>query len=217
MSDVSCGRFDPDYKIKIDNINSLMWKYDLVELKHLMIGSAQYGANETAQEYKKDDDIRYIRITDIDEMGTLKQDNIKTADKIESQYILNYNDILFARSGSVGRCYIHKDIEKKAIFAGYLIRFILDAKKINLDYFFYYCHSSIYKYWVSAIERPAVQSNINSEEYKSLKVPLPPIERQNEIAGHIQNIRDKANQLKNEAVQDLENAKDEVKQMILGQ
>jgi len=217
LSDVSCGRFDPDYKIKIDNINSLMWKYDLVELKHLMIGSAQYGANETAQEYKKDDDIRYIRITDIDEMGTLKQDNIKTADKIESQYILNYNDILFARSGSVGRCYIHKDIEKKAIFAGYLIRFILDAKKINLDYFFYYCHSSIYKYWVSAIERPAVQSNINSEEYKSLKVPLPPIERQNEIAGHIQNIRDKANQLKNEAVQDLENAKDEVKQMILGQ
>jgi restriction endonuclease S subunit len=182
-----------------------------------MIGSAQYGANETAQEYKSNDDVRYIRITDIDEIGILKENNMKTANNVLEQYILNYNDILFARSGSVGRCYIHKNIENKAIFAGYLIRFILDEKKVNLDYFFYYCHSSIYKYWVSAIERPAVQSNINSEEYKSLKIPLPPIEKQNEIAEYIQNIRDNVKQLTLEAKQDLENAKIEVEKMILGQ
>ena len=141
---------------------------------------------------------------------------MKTANNILEQYTLNYNDILFARSGSVGRCYIHKNIDKEAIFAGYLIRFILDETKVNLNYFFYYCHSSIYKYWVSAIERPAVQSNINSEEYKSLKIPLPPLKKQNEIAKHIQNIRDKVKQLKKESVQDLENAKIEVEKMILG-
>ena len=215
LSDISGIRFDPDYKSKIDNLTNLTWKYPLSDLKDLMIGSAQYGANETAQEHKAEN-VRYIRITDIDEIGLLKEYSIKTANNILDQYILNYNDILFARSGSVGRCYIHKNIENKAIFAGYLIRFILDDKKINLDYFFYYCHSSIYKYWVSAIERPAVQSNINSEEYKSLKVPIPPLEKQNEIAEHIQNIRDKAKQLKLEAVQDLENAKTEVEKMILG-
>ena len=216
LSDVSGGRFDPNYKSKIDNIDNLTWKYPLSELKDLMIGSAQYGANETAQKYKSKDDIRYIRITDIDEIGILKEQSMKTADNISDQYILNYNDILFARSGSVGRCYIHKSMDNKAIFAGYLIRFILDEKKVNVDYFFYYCHSSIYKYWVSAIERPAVQSNINSEEYKSLKIPLPPIKKQNEIAEHIQNIRDEAKQLKFEAVQELESAKAEVEKMILG-
>ena len=215
LSDISGIRFDPDYKSKIDNLTNLTWKYPLSDLKGLMIGSAQYGANETAQEYKTGN-VRYIRITDIDEIGTLKEYSMKTANNIQDQYTLNHNDILFARSGSVGQCYIHKDIKNKAIFAGYLIRFILDDKKINLDYFFYYCHSSIYKYWVSAIERPAVQSNINSEEYKSLKVPIPPIKKQNEIAEHIQNTRDKAKQLKLEAIQDLENAKTEVEKMILG-
>jgi len=216
LSEISGIRFDPDYKSKIDNLNNLTWKYNLYELKDLMIGSAQYGANETAQECTSQDNVRYIRITDIDEIGILKENNMKTANIIQEQYILNYNDILFARSGSVGRCYIHKNMNNKAIFAGYLIRFILDEKKVNLDYFFYYCHSSIYKYWVSAIERPAVQSNINSEEYKSLKVPIPPIAKQNEIAEHIQTIRDNAKKLKVEAVQDLENAKIEVEKMILG-
>jgi len=217
LSDISSMRFDPDYKSKIDTLKNLTWKYPLCEVKDLMIGSAQYGANETAQEYKLKDDIRYIRITDIDEIGILKEHNMKTANNVLNQYILNYNDILFARSGSVGRCYIHKNIKNKAIFAGYLIRFILDEIKVNPNYFFYYCHSSIYKYWVSAIERPAVQSNINSEEYKSLNIPLPPIKKQNEIANHIQDIRDKAMQLNDEATQDLENAKLEVEQMILGQ
>ena len=214
-SDVFGGRFDPIYKLKLNNINNLNGKYPMYELKFLMIGSPQYGANETAKEYQSNNDIRYIRITDIDELGELKKNNIKTANNTLEQYILNYNDILFARSGSVGRCYIHKDIKHKAIFAGYLIRFILDERKINQDYFFYYCHSSIYKYWVSAIERSTVQSNINSQEYKSLKIPLPPLNIQNEIASHIQALRDEAKQLKQEAKEILKKAKDEVEGIVL--
>ena len=61
LSDISSIRFDPDYKSKIDNLNNLTWKYSLCELRDLMIGSAQYGANETAQEYKSNDDVRYIK------------------------------------------------------------------------------------------------------------------------------------------------------------
>ena len=98
-----------------------------------------------------------------------------------------------------------------------MIRFVLNEEKINPDYLFFYCNSSIYRYWVSAIERPAVQSNINSEEYKSLKIPLPPIEKQNEIAKHIQTIRDNAKQLQNEAKQALEDAKIKVEKLILGE
>jgi len=62
-----------------------------------------------------------------------------------------------------------------------------------------------------------VQINISREQILNAKIPLPPIEKQNEIAEHIQAIRDKAKQLKTEAIQDLENAKLEVQKMILGQ
>jgi type I restriction enzyme S subunit len=57
----------------------------------------------------------------------------------------------------VGRAYLHKDTNKKAIFAGYLIRFLIDELKADPDYIFYYCHSIIYKFWVEAIHRPAVR------------------------------------------------------------
>lgn len=217
FSEITHQRLDPDYNIKIKLLDNLHLKYQPIEVRKLIIKSPQYGANEIAIEPTTKDFTRYIRITDIQEDGTLKFTGIKTAEKIEKQYLLNYNDILFARSGSVGRCYIHKEVEQKAIFAGYLIRFILDEKKINPDYFFYYCQSSIYKFWVSAIERPAVQSNINSEEYKSLKIPLPSREKQDEIVRHIKSIRDKAKELQDEALEILENAKKEVEKMILGE
>lgn len=216
LSDIT-GRLDPDYNSKISYLDDLNWNYPLVELGDLLKQSPQYGANEEAKKMLSNNDVRYIRITDIDTLGNLKEINMKTASTISKQYILNTNDILFARSGSVGRCYIHRETEKKSIFAGYLIRFILNQDLINPNYLFYYCHSSIYKYWVSAIERPAVQSNINSEEYKSLKIPLPPIEKQNEIAQYIQEMRDQAKQLQEEAKEVLESAKREVEEMILGE
>ncbi len=217
LSKISGGRFDPFYNNKINFIKNGKWKYPKTKLKELIVNSPQYGANEEAKLGDKNKDVRYIRITDIDEYGNLKFNDWKTAKNINKQYFLNFNDILFARSGSVGRCYIHKENNSKAIFAGYLIRFVLNKNRIIPDYFFYFCHSSIYKFWVSAIERPAVQSNINSKEYESLNIPLPPLEKQNEIAEHITQIREEAKKLQKEAKQELEQAKQEVEQMILGE
>lgn len=130
--------------------------------------------------------------------------------------MLHKNDLLFARSGSVGKCYIHKRISEPAIFAGYLIRFIINAAIINPDYLFYYCNCSLYKYWVDTIQRPAVQANINSEEFRQIIIPLPPMAKQQEIADHITALRHQAAQLQQEGKEALEKAKQEVEQMILG-
>lgn len=216
FSEVVGQRIDPDYTSKMRTLLSQKSIYSNTLLKELLLKQPQYGANEEAKEYKTEEEIRYIRITDIDDLGNLKDNNKKTASVIDTKYLLNYNDLLFARSGSVGRCYIHKNTSEKAIFAGYLIRFVLDEEKCHPDYIFYYCNSNLYKYWVSAIERPAVQSNINSEEYKSMPIPLPPLSKQNEIAQKIQEIRQKANELKQEATIIIESVKQQIEQMILG-
>lgn len=216
FSEVSGIRLDPNYVGKYEYLISQKAIDDFVQLKDLIIKPPQYGANEEAKEKKSDTDIRYIRITDIDELGNLKKKGWKTALNTDSKYLLDKNDLLFARSGSVGKCYIHKDDKQPAIFAGYLIRFVLNTKKVNPDFIFYYCNSSIYKFWVSAIERPAVQSNINSEEFKSLPIPLPSIEEQIEIANHISTIRSNAKILQKEAKNILEDAKNEIEKMILG-
>ena len=216
LSEVTGKRIDPDYNSKMTCLFSNKGFYNHILLKELITKQPQYGANEEAKDFENETDIRYIRITDIDELGKLKNNNKKTANKIETKYFLNYNDLLFARSGSVGRCYIHKKTNEISIFAGYLIRFIVNTDICNPDYIFYYCNSNLYKLWVSAIERPAVQSNINAEEYKSLPIPIPPLQKQSEIATHISQIRNKANTLKQEGKEILEQAKQEVEQMILG-
>ena len=217
FSEVVGKRVDPDYRLKYELLFSQNGKYEFVKLKELLIDTPQYGANEEGRERNSDEDVRYIRITDIDELGNLKNNDWKTAQNIEEQYLLKKDDILFARSGSVGRCYIHKETEQSAIFAGYLIRFKLNEQKLNSNFMFYYCNSKFYKFWVTAIERPAVQSNINAEEYKALPIPLPPIEKQNEIAAHISQIRAQAKQLQADAAQVLANAKAEIERMILGE
>lgn len=209
------GRLDPKFNNQWQKLKSLQCNYPKVTLADVVFNFGQYGANETAIDYKEGD-TRYIRITDIDDLGCLKENNKVTCKNIEQNYMLHKNDLLFARSGSVGKCYIHKRISEPAIFAGYLIRFIINAAIINPDYLFYYCNCSLYKYWVDTIQRPAVQANINSEEFRQIIIPLPPMAKQQEIADHITALRHQAAQLQQEGKEALEKAKQEVEQMILG-
>ncbi len=164
------------------------FNYDLVSLKSLLLQAPQYGANESGVERKKAEEVRYIRITDIDENGLLKQDSLgATAINIEDRFILQKDDILFARSGNtVGKAYIHKEVEK-SIFAGYMIRYVVDRRKVLADFIFTYTQLKPYKDWVRSVQRAAGQPNINAEEYKSLQIPLPPFDVQTVIVGKINN------------------------------
>ena len=184
-------------------------------MSSVSIVKGQYGANEAAIAYQEGD-TRYIRITDIDEIGNLKEHDKKTAQYIDNAYILHNEDILFARSGSVGKCYLHRDVNP-SIFAGYLIRFVLNKNVILPEFLFYYCNSSIYWYWVDTIHRPAVQANINAEEYCGMPIPIPSINRQQEIVDYIADIRTRAKALQAEGKAILEDAKRKVEQMIIGE
>jgi hypothetical protein len=208
-------RLDPRFNKDISYIKNLTSYYPWVSLGEIVFNNGQYGANESARDYSIGD-VRYIRITDIDEYGYLKSEEKKTASHIDNSYLLKFNDVLFARSGSVGRCYIHKNTTEPAIFAGYLIRYVLNKKKVDSDYLFYYCNSKLYNFWVKTIQRPAVQANINAQEFRKLPIPLPSIDKQQEIAAHISEMRAKAKKLQAEGAEILQKAKLEVERMILG-
>ena len=177
------GRIDPLYLKNISVNKDIKTKYGIATLNEILVEPPQYGANERAIDGNPEIDIRYIRITDIDAFGNLKDADWKTAENVEGKYILNQNDILFARSGATaGKSFIFRRDYGKAIFAGYLIRFKIDEKKANPFYVFYYTQCKRYSEWVKSIQRPSGQPNINSEEFKSLKIPLPPREIQDKIA-----------------------------------
>ncbi len=179
------GRLDP--KMALYNQSVLHSLYPLVKLKSLLLSKPQYGANEAGLVREHKEQVRYIRITDIDENGLISTAELgATITNVEDKYILNENDIVIARSGAtVGKAYIHKQLPYKCVYAGYLIRFVVDSEKILPDYLFAYTQLGPYKEWVNAIQRPSAQPNINAEEYQSLEIPLPNLSKQQEIVDYI--------------------------------
>ena len=161
--------------------------YPMVKLKNLLLSKPQYGANETGITRENATQPRYIRITDIDENGLISTNELgATVFNIEEKYILNENDILIARSGAtVGKAYIHRKLPYTCLFAGYLIRFIVNPQKMLPEFFFAYTLLNSYKEWVNAIQRPSAQPNINAEEYQSLEIPLPELYIQKQIVKDI--------------------------------
>ncbi len=203
------GRLDPIMSLYQRKITK--FKYTTQNLSSLLKQKPQYGANEASKPRFSLQEPRYVRITDIDEYGLLKNNIGVTAESIDNQYILNDNDILFARSGAtVGKTYIHKlyNINYSCFFAGYMIRFVVDETKISPDYVFAYTQLKTYSKWVNSIQRAAGQPNINSEEYKSLKIPIPPKEIQDKIVAKMDHAYAAKKQKELEAQQLLESIDD---------
>lgn len=174
-------------------------KYKFSKLLDVVTEKPLYGAGEKG--IKKRSDIRYIRITDINEDGTLNDDFV-SAEKVDPKYLLEENDFLIARSGNtVGKTFLYKKELGKCIYAGYLIKFKLDTKKIIPEYLLYYTKSNIYKQWIASNQRANAQPNINSNEFLNSPIIIPPLEEQNYMVNHLQKIKEKIINLKQQAEQ----------------
>lgn len=151
-------------------------------LRHLLLESLKYGANESADS-DVPDGIRFIRITDLTADGGLRDDTIKQL-PIEkaSPYMLRDGDILLARSGAtVGKSFIYKSDFGPCCFAGYLIRARLRLSLIVPEYFKRLTESNQYWDFISLSNIQATIQNVSAERYANLTVPLPSISKQKEV------------------------------------
>jgi type I restriction enzyme S subunit len=135
--------------------------------------SVMYGMNAAAVPF--DGVNKYIRITDINEETRMfMPENITSpAGKLEDKYIVKVGDLLIARTGaSVGKSYLHNKENGKFYFAGFLIRFRI---KKEVPYFIYaQTLTKRYQKWVTETSMRSGQPGINSEEYKSFQIFIPP-------------------------------------------
>lgn len=158
--------------------------YPTRTVNEVSLGKGEYGAQSASAEYDPARP-RYVRITDINDDGTLNDDvvaSINPAD--DEQYKLEYGDFMFARMGAtVGKTYAF--IEGNQIFAGYLIRYRLNQELINPRYLFWYTRLDEYWNWVKLNQSGAAQPGINAKKYGSLQIPLPPIKEQNAFSAFV--------------------------------
>lgn len=161
--------------------------WDIKRLKFMLSEKLKYGANESA-ESDDPEQPRYIRITDIDEQGNLKDDTFKSLEFEKAKdYLLNVNDILLARSGAtVGKSYLYKEnLKNFACYAGYLIRARLEQKKFNANFVNYYFQSTSYWDWIKSVNIQATIQNVSAEKYNDLVLSIPDLQEQNSIIDYL--------------------------------
>ena len=149
------------------------------KLSELAIGKLEYGSGAAATLY--DGNIRYVRITDIDEGGHLGND-IVSPNTIDKKYILNEGDVLFARTGAtVGKTYLYHESDGQCIYAGFLIRVVPNKELIRPSYLYYYTKSPQYKKFVISSMKVVAQPNINAKQYGDLEFEVPNLQVQDKI------------------------------------
>lgn len=171
----------------IEWIGKIKQDYHCEKLKFLLSSPMLYGANESGGKQEKGC-TRFIRITDIDSNGNLKDtnDNQYLSASKSTGYILKNKDILFARSGgTVGKSFLYKNPGFPCSFAGYLIKAECEETLLLSEFLYYYTKSSLYEIWKNMIFVQSTIQNIGAQRYGNLDIVIPSIAEQKQIVQYI--------------------------------
>ena len=176
----------------------------LTSLLDVSIGKGEYGIGAPAVN-KSNVLPTYLRITDINDDGTINFSGLKSVDADGyKKYLLEYGDVVFARTGnSTGRSYVYRPKDGNFVYAGFLIKFKLNISKVIPEYFRYTLLSSQYKNWIKGNVTGSTRSNINVEGFGKFTFKLPEISEQKRIADILTALDDKI-ELNNQMNQTLE-------------
>ena len=162
------------------------WK--LVNLKALST-HIQYGYTASASDLGE---AKLLRITDI-QNGKVNWDSVPfcsiSASDI-SKFSVIPDDIVIARSGTVGKSFKVGQVKQHAVFASYLIRVRLNNKlPVNASYINFYLDSPLYWLSISQSAQGTAIKNVNAQQLSALLIPLPPLEEQRRIVAKLEELK----------------------------
>ena len=185
-----------------------------------VIGGLKYGTSKKCDYPRRG--VPVLRIPNIAD-GVINQSDMKYAhldpDELE-QLRLRVGDVLLIRSNGsvslVGKTALVRETERDFAYAGYLIRLRPDQAKIIPEFL----NAVLGSYDVRLqIEIPARSTsgvnNINSEEVRALRIPLPPLSEQQEIVRRVEKLFEFADQIEARLVR-AQKQVDRLTQSILG-
>lgn len=192
--------------------------YPLAEVGSLA-EQIQYGTSEKANTVGSG--LPVIRMNNLVE-GELDLRNLKHVRLAESdagKLALKDGDVLFNRTNSkelVGKCAVFHE-QGEYVFASYLIRVRVDKARASPDFVAFALNSTIGRQQIDALSRQIIgQANVNSQELRSLQIPLPPLSVQGEMMHRVETRRAEIVGLKAATKSRAAAAKADVEAMILG-
>ena len=194
----------PKYKDSgVSWIGEIPKGWEVSSLKRYLSETMKYGASESG-EINQPSWTRYIRITDIDDNGNLKNDGVKTLNpNIAKDYMLKKGDVLFARSGAtVGKSFLYNS-DKPACFAGYLIKAVCN-KHLLSSFLLAYTKSAQYDDWKNSTFIQATIQNIGADKYMNMPIVIPSIPEQRAIVSFLDKKTAQIDRFISEATKEIE-------------
>lgn len=180
---------DPKAKLRDSGIpwlGEIPVHWSVARLKFLAAEPMAYGASEPS-DFAIPSHPRFIRITDIGEDGSLREDTFRSLEpEVATPYLLRCGDMLFARSGAtVGKTFLFAGKDGSACFAGYLIRFRSNLERILPSFLSALAQSTYYWWCIREGSLQATIQNFSAEKYGDIVVAVPPLNDQHAIVDHI--------------------------------
>lgn len=162
--------------------------YEVKTICEIAEGKLTYGSGASAVPYNGV--TRYIRITDINDDGTLNED-IVSPSVVDERYLLNDGDILFARSGATaGKAFRFRSNYGNCIYAGYLIRLKPNKNLVHPDFIYSFTKTKYYQDFIESNKKVVAQPNINAQQYGKLAIYVPPLAKQLQFASIVTKIEE---------------------------
>lgn len=153
----------------------------------------QYGYTESATDQPVGP--RFLRITDIQD-DRVEWERVPYCRCPEpTKYLLQSNDLVFARTGATtGKSFVIRDCPQ-AVFASYLIRLRV-RDTVSIDYLHRYFQSPSYWEQIADEKEGTGQPNLNGSKLKKLRVPVAPPPEQRRIVAELDALHAEVDALK---------------------
>lgn len=158
-----------------------------------IVTQTQYGLSKSLDD--NPEHVTVIRMNNVTMDGRLDLTELRYVDIDKDEfekYRLEKGDILFNRTNSrelVGKTGLFND-EGKCVFASYLVRVKVQRRTATPEYLWAFLNSTFGKATLLRKARGAVgQANINTQELRSIKIALAPVQLQERFSALVEKLR----------------------------
>ncbi|MBW7887902.1 MAG: restriction endonuclease subunit S [Bacteroidetes bacterium] len=219
LKEISNNRFDPFFHQNyFENIYLAISKsrYKTTPLKKVISSyskGVEVGSSEYLQEGKP-----FVRVADITDfsinwLNADKKISENKFNELKKFYKPKIGEILYSKDGTIGFCVVVQEEDDYIISSG-ILRI---SCKNNFDNYLlkYILSSKVYKQLAERVSIGTVIKHLTIEDWLNLPIPVPPLDKQKEIAEHITGIRQQAQQLKDKTTELLKKASEEIEEILL--
>ena len=235
LQEITGGRFDPKlYSTQSKELIKSLYKtsFNYQTLKSVIIQSCSGDwGNDDKEVFNENEFVRclVIRATEFDNKFNLNVDGNRAKYRLINKpkykaLDIRANDLLIEKSGGsenqpVGRIAIlTKELTDSYSlgFSNFVHKFRVNDNVVNPEFVFNYL-KTIHNIKITDVMQSQTNGirNLILNEYLSLPIPVPPLDKQKIIAEHITGIRQQAQQLKDKTKELLKKASEEIEEILL--